>query len=265
MNDRQDQHRHAERPADELRPVRPASESLWPEADPLVLETLRTAHITECQLVPWGSNYTFAVTLSRDSQPDLIGIYKPSRGEIPLWDFEAGTLYRREYAAYLLSRLIGWSFIPPMVIRDGPHGTGTVQLYVEPDVAVNDRALRRSYASQLQRIALFDLITNNADRKASHCFVGLHDRHLWGIDHGLTFHIQPKLRTVIWDFCGEPIDGELLTTLEALLDHEPRVRATLRPYLRRSEIDSFFSRVRSVHDRGIFPMLNPRRNIPYGW
>src|SRR6187551_3347480 len=105
---------------------------------------LRTAEITECKLVPWGSNYTFAVVLEDPSgeHEQGIGIYKPRAGEAPLWDFPSGTLYQREYAAYLVSRFLGWEFIPCIVIRDGPHGIGTVQLYIEPEERLHYSVLR---------------------------------------------------------------------------------------------------------------------------
>ncbi|MDQ3549283.1 MAG: SCO1664 family protein, partial [Chloroflexota bacterium] len=176
---------------------------------------LRTADITDCKLVPWGSNYTFAVVLEDESGDDQqrIGIYKPRAGEAPLWDFPSGTLYQREYASYIVSQFLGWEFIPCTVIRDGPHGIGTVQLYIEPDEQLHYRVLRDEHRAEMQQMAIFDLVTNNADRKASHLFRGASDRKVWGIDHGLTFHVHPKLRTVIWDFMGEPIDGELLDAL----------------------------------------------------
>ncbi len=230
-----------------------------------LLAFLREAEITDCQLVPWGSNYTFAVALERRGEPPLIGIYKPRRGEIPLWDFDSGTLYRREYAAYLLSRVLGWRFIPPTVIRSGPHGVGTVQLYIEPDRSIRDRDLRATNRDELRRVALFDLLTNNADRKGSHCFVGLRYRQIWGIDHGLTFHVDPKLRTVIWDFCGEPIEDDLLERVRALLRHQRRVRSLLAPYLQAAEIDCLFVRARGLLAHPEFPQLSSRRNIPYGW
>ncbi|WP_197066297.1 SCO1664 family protein [Thermorudis peleae] len=231
-----------------------------------VRQWLADGQITDCQLVPWGSNYTFAVVLELPDRPPLLGIYKPKRGEAPLWDFPAGTLYQREYAAYLLSRVLGWSFIPPTVIRSGPHGIGTVQLYIEPDdTLLRNRASQRLYADQLRRIALFDLITNNADRKASHYFVGRYDRRVWGIDHGLTFHVDPKLRTVLWDFCGELIPPALLADLRRLARHAGLVRALLRPYIQRAELDQLFVRVQHLLAQPLFPMLNPRRNIPFGW
>lgn len=243
----------------------PADRCTWRAPDDVILDLLRHGRITDCELVPWGSNYTFAVRLEHDDHPPTVAIYKPRDGEIPLWDFPTGTLYRREYAAFLVSCMLGWYFVPPVVIRDGPHGTGTVQLYVQPARGVHDGEVRDTFTSQLQRIALFDLITNNADRKASHCFVGADEPQLWGIDHGLTFHVHPKLRTVIWDFCGQPIAQELLEAMEALEREADRVRATLRPYLTRQEVEMFLRRVAALREAGIFPHLNPRRNIPYGW
>jgi hypothetical protein len=231
-----------------------------------ILRWLADAPIADCQLLPWGSNYTFAVMLEPAGAEPLVAVYKPRRGEVPLWDFPSGTLYKREYASYLFSRALGWYFIPPTVIRDGPHGIGTVQLYIEPDeTPLRGRAGQRCRDRELRRIALFDLITNNADRKASHYFVGRYDRRVWGIDHGLTFHVDPKLRTVLWDFCGEVIGPELLTPLRHALRHRTLLERLLRPYLVPAELEGLWQRIRAVCDKPIFPMLNPRRNIPYGW
>lgn len=254
-------------------PIMPDASGLWQRPDEATLHALRKSRITDSQLVPWGSNYTFAVSLDYpgdflpegDGAATLTGIYKPGRGEIPLWDFDAGTLYKREYASYLLSCLLDWRFVPPTVIRDGPHGIGTVQLYVEPETGISDRKLLEEHGAALRRVFLFDLLTNNADRKASHCFVGRVDRRVWGIDHGLTFHVQPKLRTVLWAFCGDPVEPELIRVLEALEANAKRIRHLLRPYLDPGEIEMLFSRSRAIRESRVFPMLNPRRNIPYGW
>jgi len=227
-----------------------------------LIRALQQGCIVQMELVPWGTNGTFAVVLEQDLVPNLIGIYKPARGETPLWDFPAGTLYRREYASYLLSRLLGWTFIPPTVVRDGPYGIGTVQLYIEPE----ERPLRgRDLRDQLQRIAVFDLLTNNADRKASHLFRGRYDCRLWGIDHGLTFHIDPKLRTVIWDFCGEPIPPHLLADLERLVRHRTLVESLLSRFLAPEEVHMFWRRCAHLLTHPVYPQLNPRRNIPFGW
>lgn len=247
--------------------VTPLQPTSWtPEEREGVIAFMQRARISEAKLVPWGSNYTFAVVLHdpRDAFDDTIAIYKPRAGEAPLWDFPDGTLYLREYAAYLVSQALGWEFIPPTVIRDGPHGIGTVQAYIEPDQEEHYFRFRAHYRDELRRVALFDLITNNADRKAGHCFIGESDRRVWGIDHGLTFNVQPKLRTVIWDFCGEPIDDELLRKLidvSADRDLAERLRRLLDPL----EVRAFQARAERLAEAGVFPELNPRRNVPYGW
>lgn len=233
--------------------------------DRALLDTLCSAEIVDCKLVPWGSNYTFAVALDRPGGDQLIGIYKPKAGEAPLWDFDSGSLYRREYASYLLSRALGWHFIPPTVVRDGPHGIGTVQLYIEPDGRTDSQSLLDVYGPDLRRMLLFDLITNNGDRKAGHLFVGKEDRALWGIDHGLTFHVQPKLRTVVWEFCDEPIAENDLNRLGALCRRRQRIESLLAPLLHQEEIDMVFRRIAAIRAQRHFPSLNPRRNIPYGW
>ncbi|MGA7670419.1 MAG: hypothetical protein WBW04_08345 [Nitrolancea sp.] len=230
-----------------------------------MLETLLHAPISECKLVPWGSNYTFAVGLERSDGSTQIGIYKPTSGEIPLWDFESGSLCLREYASFLLSRVLGWHFIPATVLREGPHGMGTVQLYIEPAQGTNGRLTHDRHLFALKRMFLFDLLVNNADRKSSHFFIGRHDSRLWGIDHGLTFHVHPKLRTVIWDFCGDPFDPCLRDDVERLIRHSSMVGELLAPYLRDEEIDMLFTRALQMRDRDTLPMLNPRRNVPFGW
>ncbi len=233
--------------------------------NPDLLRTLREAEIDECKLVPWGSNYTFAITFAQAGDNAPIAIYKPASGEIPLWDFESGSLYRREYASFLLSRALGWHFIPPTVVRDGPHGVGTVQLYIEPLQRAQNLFARERYQPALKRMFVFDLLVNNADRKSSHLFVGRQDRRLWGIDHGLTFHVDAKLRTVIWNFCGESLDSNLRQSLDRLIRHQSRIGALLDPYLRDPEIDRIFLRADQLRQDEALPYLNQRRNIPYGW
>jgi hypothetical protein len=229
-----------------------------------VLCALRDAEMTDTQLVPWGSNYTFAAAMQLEDGTSFPAIYKPEQGEAPLWDFESGTLYRREFASYLVSRCLGWRFVPPTVIRHGPYGVGTVQLYIEPAKTGRERDWRL-HRDQLQQIALFDLITNNADRKGGHFFLGRYQPQVWGIDHGLTFHVNPKLRTVLWDFCGEPVDPRLTRALRRIERRQEMLLALLRPYLSIDEILMVMVRVERVLQTGTFPMLNPRRNIPYGW
>lgn len=231
------------------------------------LRRLRSGAITECKLVPWGSNYTFAVALGdpddEDAEP-LLAIYKPRAGEAPLWDFPSGTLYQREYASYLLADALGWDFIPPTVIRDGPHGIGTVQLYIEPEHDSHYFNFRDTHRDELRRMAVFDLVTNNADRKAGHCFRDHTRTRIWGIDHGLTFNVQPKLRTVIWDFCGEEIPANLAAGLARVHD-DPAIAEILVPHLDPLEIHALRARAARLIDDGVFPQLSSRRNIPYGW
>jgi hypothetical protein len=227
---------------------------------------LRRANIVDCELVPWGSNYTFAVLLEDPLSefPERLGIYKPSAGEVPLWDFPDDTLYRREFAAYQVSQALGWDFIPTTVIRDGPHGIGSVQDYIEPDKDQHYFAFRDDHHAELRRMALFDLATNNADRKASHCFRGAHDGRIWGIDHGLTFNIEPKLRTVIWDFQLQPIEEPLLEDLRRVICDEPFMRR-LAHQLDPREVQAFRRRSERLLREGVYPALTSRRSIPWGW
>src|SRR5215208_6150010 len=171
-----------------------------PLSEEEALSLLLEAEITATKLIPWGSNYSFAVALETTDGREQLAIYKPRSGEAPLYDFPDGTLYLRETAAYLLSRWAGWDLVPPTVVRDGPHGIGSVQLYVQPE---GDRQDRHDFWSSrdpaIERMVLFDHIVNNADRKISHCLRDSAGK-VWGIDHGLTFTREPKLRTVLWQF-----------------------------------------------------------------
>jgi uncharacterized repeat protein (TIGR03843 family) len=166
------------------------------------------------ELVPWGSNYTFLVTV-RDSSRQVSAIYKPSRGERPLWDFPDGTLAFREVAAYLVSHALGWPNIPPTVLRDGPQGVGMVQLYIEMVDRQHFFTLRDKHRDEMKRIAVFDALINNTDRKGGHVLLG-NDEKIWCIDHGVAFHEYPKLRTVIWDFTEQPIPQEIIDDLNKL-------------------------------------------------
>lgn len=231
----------------------------------LALQALERAEIKETQLVPWGSNFTFAVALEIGEPEPFIGIYKPEQGEAPLWDFPPGTLFQREYAAYLLSRFLGWRFVPPTVIRTGPHGVGTVQLYIEPEQDRGRATNWADYEDELFQMALFDVIANNADRKASHFYLGRFQRQLWGIDHGLTFNCDPKLRTVIWDFEGEPVPQHLQSRLARLDRHQEQLFSLLDPYLNADEILMLLVRAEQILRNGTMPMLRSRRNIPFGW
>jgi uncharacterized repeat protein (TIGR03843 family) len=227
---------------------------------------VRQGRILECELIPWGSNYTFLVTMDVRQKLPMLGVYKPRRGEAPLWDFPDGTLYKREYAAFLLSEALGWQIVPPTVIREGPKGVGTVQLYVHHRQADADYfALRAQHAYEVQVLAVFDMIANNTDRKAAHCIRG-EDGHIWGIDHGLTFHPHPKLRTVIWDFGGEPIPPALLPDIRRVcqeLEARQGVACSLDDLLMPIEIEALVGRMQYVLAHPEFPGLQTRRGVPW--
>jgi hypothetical protein len=220
--------------------------------------------ISDYDLLPFGSNYTF-ICIVRDGDEEHLAVYKPRRGEIPLWDFPEGTLYRREYAAYLLSEEAGWPFIPPTVIRTGPLGVGSLQAYVDCDPEANCFTFGPDRRAEVQRIALFDCVANNADRKAGHCLLG-RDGKVWAIDHGLTFHQLPKLRTVIWDFAGQPIPDRLLSDLAATRQRLVPGSAfgrTLERVLSRPEVSALVARIDSLLSRPFFPKPNSHRCVPW--
>lgn len=228
-------------------------------------ELLRDARFTETKLIPWGSNYSFAAALTSAAGTDHLAIYKPRRGEAPLHDFPDGTLYLREYAAFLLSEALGWGIVPTTIVRDGPHGIGSVQLYIEPVTdAEADRHFWGACAPEVERLVLFDHVSNNADRKIGHC---LRDRQgkVWGIDHGLTFNRYPKLRTVLWQFVGAPISPSLVRDLRRVRASERGLRDSLSTCLAVAEIDALIARIDRLIDAATYPPLNPRRNVPYGW
>jgi hypothetical protein len=234
--------------------------------DPFAL--LEQGTMEAVELIPWGSNYTFAALLVGEDGSRCYGVYKPRRGEVPLRDFPNGTLYRREVAAFRLSQQLGWDMIPPTVIREvGPHGIGSLQLYVEPRAGAGGQyeRLRDSHRCDLQRMAVFDLLANNADRKGGHCLLDVRG-HVWGIDHGLTFHYVPKLRTVIWDHCGEPIPAELVAALRSVRGDAVRMAALeteVRPLLADQEWEALLQRWDRLLKNPCFPNLDPYRNVPW--
>ncbi|MDQ3856341.1 MAG: SCO1664 family protein [Chloroflexota bacterium] len=218
-------------------------------------------------LAPWGSNYTYFVTVC-SGDLEMAAVYKPRRGEAPLIDFPSGTLYLREQAAYAVSDCLGWDLVPHTVIRDdGPYGPGTLQVYVDAEGPPHVYSLTADDLPDLQKLVVFDVIVNNADRKPAHCFKGV-NHGLWAIDHGLTFHARPKLRTVIWDFCGDPIPKPLLRDLQERRDDRTQragLERELAKLLSTREVDAFWRRVDDVLERRRFPLLDPRFNIPYGF
>jgi uncharacterized repeat protein (TIGR03843 family) len=191
------------------------------------------------------------------------GIYKPGRGERPLWDFPRG-LYRREIAAYELSRLLGWDVVPPTVMRDGDYGPGSLQFFIDADFATHyfgfleDETLH----PQLRRMAVFDIIANNTDRKGGHVLADA-NRHLWGIDNGLCFNEDPKLRTVIWDFAGESVPADLIDDIVRFIEADVDALGPLCSLLSPDEISAARRRAATLLDRGELPA--PRSDHAYPW
>jgi hypothetical protein len=230
------------------------------------LDILISGEMTEAHgLMPWSSNYTFLVTVGHDDTK-LLAVYKPSQGERPLWDFPYGTLAQREVAAYLVSQELGWGLVPPTVLRHGLYGPGAVQLFVDADFNQHYFTLRDEHRETCQRVAAFDVITNNADRKAGH-FLRDASGHVWVVDHGLTFHHDLKLRTVVWDFAGQPIAEPILDDLhrlQTILRDEASILATALPQLiSQVEIKVFLRRVNQIVRAGRFPRPGPGRSIPF--
>lgn len=213
----------------------------------------------------WGSNYTFLANVT-DLGMEIQGVYKPSQGEQPLWDFPEGTLAAREAAAYIACRALGWDLVPPTVLReDGPTGPGSLQLYVDADPERHFFTFTEKDRQRLRPVVAFDLLVNNADRKGGHVLLSPHG-HLWLIDHGLCFNVEDKLRTVIWDFAGEPIPEDLRATIDAfgrmLRPSEP-LWAAFESLLSREEIEALAERAGRLSRVRCFPQPGPGR--PYPW
>ena len=253
-----------------------------------VLDVLTRGQLEERGLLPYSSNYSFLVTVTGCAEPQvsasdegdgekigageplvLPAVYKPRRGENPLWDFRSGTLCQREVAAYTISHALDWGLVPPTVLRDGAHGVGSVQFYVANDeeshyFTVQDDA---RFSETTRRLALFDFIINNADRKSGHCLVGA-DERLWAIDHGICFHTEYKLRTVIWEYSGDPIADDLLDDLsrfhDQLANESSDLRQQLCPLLAEDECSALVRRSAALLRQRCYPSQHPhRRNFPW--
>jgi len=210
--------------------------------------------------MPWSSNATFLARACLGGEQMAV-IYKPHRGERALWDFPGG-LYRREAAAYELSVALGWPIVPETLVRhDAPLGTGSLQRFVDADFSEHYFTLVENPAHHdaLRRMAVFDLLLNNADRKSGHCL--LDGDHIWGIDHGVCFHVDPKLRTVIWDFGGEEVPPGLLADVRRL---SAAVPAPLLGLLEEDEVAALMRRAEGMVRMGRFPDPDPDRR-PYPW
>ncbi len=209
--------------------------------------------------MPWSSNATFLATL-RCGDVVRQAIYKPVRGERPLWDFEPG-LHKRERAAYLLSEHLGIGAVPPTVIRDGPYGEGSFQWFVDADHSEHYFTIFEKFEhlhDQLREIAVLDVLANNTDRKSGHCLLA-HDR-VWAIDQGLCFSAPFKLRTVIWEFSDEPIDDALLDRVAALVERIPIDVAAL---LSEDEIAAMQYRAVKLVEERVFPSDSTGHRYPW--
>ena len=227
-------------------------------------QALENGEITLTGRFTYGSNYTFFVSVKHDGQ-EVPAVYKPMRGEQPLWDFPEASLAGREVAAYLVSQALGFCFVPLTILRDGPLGPGSLQLYVEHNPNIHYFNLKPRYRERLRPVAVFDLLINNADRKGGHVLLEKRSRKLFLIDHGLCFHSEDKLRTVIWDFAGEAISPELISALETLRSwlHQDLCE-DFQPYLTPEELTALEARLEALLGNPIFPAPpEDRRAFPY--
>ncbi len=238
------------------------------DPDREVLELLAQAPLEILGRIATASNLTLLCRLEGEEQ---LAVYKPERGEAPLWDFPSGTLHRREVAAYVLDRCGGGGMVPPTALRpDGPLGPGSIQLFVDHDperhyfclLTDSDPVLR----AQLERMVIFDLVANNADRKGSHVLLDAAGR-VRLVDHGLCFHVHPKLRTVAWDFVDQPVpDGArdfAATVAERLADLGDPFTCRLQELLEEREVVATATRARRAARLGRFPQPSGRHRLPW--
>lgn len=250
----------------------------------LILKQLELGALDVEGLLPWSSNYTFLLRVcpntavsqalnlnNEDTLTEFEAVYKPQRGERPLWDFPSGTLCNRERTAFLISEALSWNLIPPTILRDGPHGIGSLQFYIphDPDLHYFTIEGDANYAEQLQKIVLFDILINNADRKAGHVLIEDTEKadKLWAIDHGICFHIEPKLRTVIWEFAGQTIPQKLANDLNELKDNlatnQNNIRKQIQDLLSKNELYALLRRLDSLIEQGIFNVPGAGRHYPW--
>ena len=210
--------------------------------------------------MPNSSNATLLVRIA-DDDAETRAIYKPGKGERPLWDFPPG-LYRREVAAYELSRALGWNQVPCTVLREGPFGEGSVQLFIDFNPQEHYFTLyeeRPDLHDDLRRMAVFDIIANNTDRKGGHVLLDV-EGNVWGIDHGVCFSDDYKLRTVIWDFGGQEIPEDILSPVEHLKE---RIPADVTDHLSHEEMEALHDRIDWLLENRCFP--SPASRYEYPW
>ena len=227
--------------------------------DPDLLRLLAEGDLRVRGRLPWSSNATFlAEAVLADRSAPVV--YKPARGERPLWDYPPG-LYRREMAVWLVSEALGWRLVPETLIREGPLGPGAVQRFVPAQVDEHYFTLleRPEHHDALKAICVLDLVVNNGDRKSGHCLLG-EDGRIWAIDHGLCLHDQPKLRTVMWDFAGQPVPAPLVDDVGRLAGSPP---PELSGLLSTDELASLVHRAHALADRPVFPAARSARAFPW--
>ncbi|HEV3472534.1 MAG TPA: SCO1664 family protein [Actinomycetota bacterium] len=227
-----------------------------------LIELLRTGEVEVLGLLPYASNYTFLASVGEDDR----AVYKPTRGERPLWDFPPGTLAAREAAAYLVDVAGGFGIVPPTVMRgDLPLGPGSLQAFIEHDPELHFFTLSEARLADFEIFVAFDVVTNNADRKAGHVLQDANGK-LWSVDHGLTFNVDDKLRTVIWEFADQPISEDVASRLERLIDafdEDPNFKEQLGALLSETEIATTAARAKVLLRAGRYPQPGGLR--PYPW
>jgi uncharacterized repeat protein (TIGR03843 family) len=261
-------------------------------------EILQRGELTILGRIRSASNATFLCEADLDGQT-LHCVYKPIAGEQPLWDFPDGTLAGREFATYLVSVALGWNIVPHTIIRDGPAGRGMLQRWVDQpgdadtaesadagpdlvdlcpagklppgylpilqayDYAGDEVTLIHADDIRLRRMAVFDVLVNNADRKGGHILHGVDDL-VYGVDHGLCLHTEDKLRTVLWGWAGKPVDDEILDTVRGFVDSlRDSLGDELAAHITRSEIAALRGRARNLMDIPVMPSPDRRRPIPW--
>lgn len=248
-----------------------ASPALAPEQ---VLAWLQMADLQLEGRIAWSSNATFLCRLvlpggvgEDDHELPLRAVYKPRQGERPLWDFPEGTLCLRERAAWLVDQALGWDLVPPTLLREAPYGFGAVQAFIPHDPQLHFLVAQGWDRRDLRRLVAFDALINNADRKSGHVLADEAGR-LWAIDHGICFHEEPKLRTVIWDWAGQRLPAAVLADLRAFAarladDADPSV-VELRSLLSPAELAALAARCEALLREGSYPLPDPdSHHVPW--
>lgn len=239
-------------------------ESPFRDRDPITNELaediLEHGEIEVLGRMPWSSNATLLCDVRHEDQL-VQAIYKPARGERPLWDFPSG-LFRREVACYRLARALGWDLVPPTMLVDGPAGPGSLQLFIPCDfeehyLTLNDEP---RFRDDFERLVAFDTVANSTDRKSGHVLLGTDDA-VWAIDNGLSFHVEFKLRTVLWDYADEPIPDQIRDDLIQLC--KAGLGESLSDLLDEDEVDAAEARARILINEGRFPVDHSGRRWPW--